>query len=130
MSMSDPIADLLTRIRNAVMAKHRYVDVPISKMNKAISESFNELGFIKHMLINDEQKKIRLFLVYTEDRSPLINGLKRLSKPGVRKYVNVNQIPTIMKGLGMTILSTSKGVISGRKARHENVGGELLCSIW
>ena len=130
MAMNDQVSDFLTRIRNAIMAKHRYVDVRLTKMNKAIVEVLKENRFIDQALYNDEKVKIRIFLRYTTGRCPVMSGLKRESRPGVRKYVNTKQIPTILKGLGIAILSTPKGVLDGQKARKENVGGELLCSIW
>lgn len=129
MSVNDPIADLLTRVRNAVMAKHRYVDIPQTKMTLAIILVLREKGFVAHYIVNDEKKKIRVFLKYSERKS-VIHGLKRVSKLGVRKYVNVSQIPHVLEGLGICIVSTSKGVMSGDKAKAENVGGELLCSVW
>lgn len=129
MSINDPIADLLTRVRNAVMAKHRYVDIPLTKMTRAIIEVLKDKGFVAHFIVNDEKRKVRVFLKYSERKS-VIHGLKRLSKLGVRKYVGVDQIPHVLEGLGICIVSTSKGVMSGDKAKAENVGGELLCSVW
>ncbi|MDN3504771.1 MAG: 30S ribosomal protein S8 [Rhabdochlamydiaceae bacterium] len=130
MSLSDPIADLLTRIRNAAKAKHRYLDVSLSQMKKSILEVLKEAGFIEHFLVDNEKKKMRVFLKYTKEKQCLINGLKRNSKPSVRKYVGYKDIPNVMEGLGLAILSTSKGIMSGYKAKHEKVGGEILCSVW
>ena len=130
MSLSDPIADLLTRIRNAAKAKHRYLDVSLSQMKQSILDVLKEAGFIEHFLVDKENQKMRVFLKYTKDKKCLINGLKRNSKPSVRRYVGYNDIPNVMEGLGLAILSTSKGVMSGYKAKHEKVGGEVLCSVW
>lgn len=130
MAVSDPIADLLTRVRNACAAKHRYVDIPLSKMLLAIVDVMKETGFIDNFIHSDEKRKIRVFLKYTKNRAPVIHGLTRVSKPGVRRYVGVSDIPNVLEGLGITILSTPKGVISGDKARSMKVGGELLCKIW
>lgn len=130
MAISDPIADLLTRIRNACGAQHRYVDAPISKMHLAIVDLLKQNGFIENYIFSDEKRKIRIFLKYSNNRKPVIQGVVRISKPGVRKYVPVNRIPRILEGLGISILSTPKGVITGDKARSLHVGGELLCKIW
>lgn len=130
MSLSDPVADLLTKIRNASMAKHRYVDVGLSQLKKAILEAMKESGFIEHFLVDQEKRRMRVFLRYNKQKKCLINGLKRGSKPSVRKYVGYREIPDVMEGLGITILSTSKGVMSGVKAKQEKVGGELICSVW
>ncbi|MCI5052119.1 MAG: 30S ribosomal protein S8 [Simkaniaceae bacterium] len=128
--VNDPIADLLTRIRNAVMAKHRYVDIPLSKMSLAIIACLKECGFIVNFITSDEKRKVRVFLRYADGRKSIIHGLKRHSSPGVRKYVKQADIPSILEGLGICILSTSKGVMTGDKAKEENVGGEILCSVW
>ncbi|MCF7806443.1 MAG: 30S ribosomal protein S8 [Simkaniaceae bacterium] len=130
MSLSDPIADLLTRIRNAALAKHRYVDIYLSKLKRSVVEVLKEAGFVENFLIDEEKGRMRIFLKYTKSKECLISGLKRYSKPGVRKYVGYKDIPNVMEGLGLSILSTSKGVMSGTKAKHEKVGGELLCCIW
>jgi small subunit ribosomal protein S8 len=130
MSLSDPIADLLTRIRNAAQAKHRYVDVDLSKMKRSIVEIMKEAGFIENLLINDEQRKMRIFLRYNKQRQCVIHDLRRESKPGIRKYVGCGEIPNVMLGLGLSIVSTPKGVLSGKKAKEQKVGGELICTIW
>ena len=130
MSLSDPIADLLTRIRNAMLAKHRYVDIDVSKMKKAIVEVLKESGFVDHFLVDNEKKKMRIFLKYIDRNNCVIKGLKRYSRPSVRKYVGYKDIPNVMEGLGLSILSTSKGVMSGAKAKNEKVGGEILCCVW
>ncbi len=128
--LNDPIADLLTRIRNALSAQHKYVDVQLSKLNLSIIEVLEQTGFVSGFVHNAELRKIRLFLKYDDQRRPVIKGLKRISSPGRRKYVKANEIPMIKRGLGIAIISTSKGILHGKIARKENAGGELLCSIW
>lgn len=130
MSFSDPIAELLTKIRNAMTAKHRYTDLPLSKMKKSILQILKDQGFIENFLIDDEKRKMRVFLKYVKGRRSVINGLKRISKPGLRKYVPSSKIPLVYGGMGIAILSTPKGVVEGRSAMKEKVGGELLCYIW
>lgn len=130
MSLSDPIADLLTRIRNAAQAKHRYVDVNLSKMKRSIVEVMKEAGFVENFLVNEEQRKMRIFLRYNKERQSVIHELKRESKPGVRRYVGYQEIPNIKLGLGLSIVSTPNGVISGKEAKQAKVGGELICTIW
>lgn len=130
MAISDPIADLLTRIRNACAAQHKYVDVPLSRMLLSIVSVMKETGFIENYIHSDEKRKIRVFLKYRKNRKPVIHGLTRYSKPGLRKYVKSAEIPVVLEGLGITVLSTPKGVLSGDKAKSLGVGGELLCKIW
>lgn len=130
---NDPIADLLTRIRNALKAQHKYVDLRNSRMNQSIVKILKDQGFIDNFLVKEEegnQGAIRVFLKYGEGRQPIINGLKRVSKPGLRRYVGYSEIPLICGGLGITIVSTSKGLMPGHEARKIKVGGELLCQIW
>ncbi len=129
---SDPIADLLTRIRNASTARHRYLDVSWSKMREAIVKILKENGFVAHFLVKEENKKktMRIFLKYTPQREPVINGLKRVSKPSLRRYVTHNEIPRVLGGMGISIVSTSSGVIDGKTARGKKIGGELLCLAW
>lgn len=131
-STNDPISDLLTRIRNAVLAKHRYVDVLNSRMSKNIVEILKDQGFIENFMIKEDNKQgvIRVLLKYVEGRTPVINGLKRISKPGLRKYVNHLAIPMVCGGLGISIVSTSRGVLAGHIARKNKAGGELLCYVW
>ena len=131
MSFNDPIADFLTRLRNGGMALHRYVDVNWSKMAQRLAEILKEEGYIEHFMVKREgpQGTIRMFPRY-HGRRPVIQGLKRLSTPGCRKYVGANNIKPVMRGMGISILSTSKGVMVGEKARQEKVGGELICRIW
>lgn len=130
MAGMDPISDLLTRIRNAKSAMHRYVDVNNSRMIREIVEVLKESGFVANFLVSDDKRKVRVFLKYAKNREPVIQGLKRLSKPGLRKYVGYKNIPTVLGGLGITILSTPKGVVSGNVAKKHKAGGELLCCVW
>jgi small subunit ribosomal protein S8 len=130
MSMHDPIADLLTRIRNAKQARHRYVDFRVSKIKVNIIKILQEQGFVENFLINDEAGKGRVFLKYANGREPVIQGLKRVSTPGLRRYVCTRQIPKVLGGMGIAIVSTSKGVMDGESARKQKLGGELLCLVW
>ena len=133
MTMSDPIADMLTRIRNANTAKHDTVDVPSSKMKLAIAEILLEEGYIKKFDVTDEGsfKTIRIALKYGVDRNDrIISGLKRISKPGLRVYAGKEELPRVLGGLGIAILSTNKGVITDKKARELQVGGEVLAYVW
>ena len=132
MHITDPIADLLTRIRNASTAKHPSVDVPASNMKKAICQILVDEGYIKGMQVIDDNKQgvIRLTLKYMEDGSSVIAGLRRVSKPGLRIYTNVEEMPKVLKGLGIAILSTNKGIMTDKQARKENVGGEVLAFVW
>lgn len=130
MALNDPIADLLTRIRNASAARHRYVDLSASNVKLNILKVLKEKGLIENYLVNEENKKARAFLKYAEGRDPLIAGLKRMSSPGLRRYLGYKSIPKIDGGMGLVILSTPKGIIDGETARKLKVGGELLCYIW
>ena len=132
MQITDTIADLLTRIRNASSAKHETVEVPSSNMKKAIVEILFEEGYISKFVVSEDEKQgmIKIYLKYTENKKPVITGLKRVSKPGLRIYSDVENIPKVMKGLGIALISTSKGIMTDRKARKENVGGEVLAFIW
>lgn len=133
MTLSDPIADLLTRIRNACMAQHRYVDIKWSKIKQDIAEILKAQGFVDNILVREEQgrgKTMRMFIRYGHGRKAVIQGLKRESKPGCRKYVHCIDIPKVLGGIGFPILSTSKGLMTGEEARQNNVGGELLCTVW
>lgn len=132
MQITDTIADLLTRIRNASSAKHETVEVPASNMKKAIVEILFEEGYINKFVVSEDEKQgmIKIYLKYTENKKPVITGLKRVSKPGLRIYSNVENMPKVMKGLGIALISTSKGIMTDRKARKENVGGEVLAFIW
>ena len=132
MSVNDPIADMLTRIRNACMVRHTSVAMPSSKMKIAIAEILKREGFIRDFQIEEGQPfdTIQITLKYTSDRRPVITGLKRVSKPGLRIYTGRADIPRVRNGLGLSILSTPKGVMAGHEAWQEHVGGEVLCYIW
>jgi small subunit ribosomal protein S8 len=131
-SVNDPIADMLTRIRNACMVRHTSVAMPSSKMKVAIAEILKREGFIRDFQIEEGQPfdTIQITLKYTSDRRPVITGLKRVSKPGLRIYTGRADIPRVRNGLGLSILSTPKGVMAGHEAWQEHVGGEVLCYIW
>ncbi len=130
--MTDPIADMLTRIRNASKAKHEKVDIPSSKLKIEIAKILKDEGFVKNVkLVKDRrQGVIRIYLKYTDEESPVIQGLKRISRPGCRVYVGNVAIPRVMGGMGTAILSTPRGVQTGKQAKKDNVGGEVLCHIW
>ena len=132
MSMTDPIADYLTRIRNSTMAKHKKVDVLASNMIKAITKILLEEGYIQNYTAIEDQKQglLRIYLKYSEDKKSVIKGLERISCPGLRRYTRMQDIPKVLNGLGISILSTPKGIITGKQARKEKVGGELLCYVW
>lgn len=132
MQITDAIADMLTRIRNAYMAKHESVSVPASNMKKAIAQILVDEGYIKNYKVIEDGKQgvIRVTLKYGEGKSQVITGLRRVSKPGLRIYSNVEEMPKVMKGLGVAIVSTSKGIMTDREARKQNVGGEVLAFIW
>lgn len=132
MQSTDPIADMLTRIRNANSAKHESVDIPASNMKKAIAEILVEEGYIKNFQIIEDNKQgiIRVALKYGADKSKVISGLRRVSKPGLRVYASREELPRVLRGLGVAIISTSKGVMTDKKARNENVGGEVLAFVW
>ena len=130
---TDPIADLLTRIRNAARAKHARVDVPASKLKAEIARILKEEGYISTFKLVEESKTrrtLRLFLKYTPDRRSVITGLRRISRPGSRNYVGASQIRPVVGGLGISILTTPRGVMTGRAARKARVGGELMCEVW
>ena len=132
MQITDTIADLLTRIRNANSAKHDTVQIPASNMKKSICQILLDEGYIKNFSVVEDGKQgiITVTLKYGEGKTPVIKGLRRVSKPGLRIYSNVEDMPKVMKGLGIAIISTSKGVMTDRQARKENVGGEVLAFIW
>jgi small subunit ribosomal protein S8 len=134
MSLSDPIADMLTRIRNASSARHDTVLMPASKIKVAIANVLKEEGFIKDYSVAMEegrpQPNLKVELSYGGRRQPVLNGLQRVSKPGLRVYVQRREIPRVYGGLGMAILSTPKGVMSGQEARRNEVGGEVICYVW
>ncbi len=132
MQISDVIADMLTRIRNANDAKHESVDIPASNLKKAIAEILLEEGYIKSFQIVEDGKQgiIRVTLKYAPGKQKVIHGLKRVSKPGLRIYASCEEMPKVMNGLGIAIVSTSKGVMTDKKARQANVGGEVLAFVW
>lgn len=132
MNMSDPVADMLTRIRNAVAAKHDYVLVPASKLKIAITRILREEGFIRDFEIQKDgvQKMLKIYLGYTGRRQPSLSGLQRVSKPGLRVYVQKSEIPRVYGGLGVAILSTPQGVMTGHQAWRQRLGGEILCYVW
>jgi len=130
--MTDPIADLLTRVRNACMAGHRKVDIPSSRMKREIARILKERGFIHNFahVEDNRQGYLRLYLKYTDDEESTIQGLRRVSRPGLRKYVGKGGIPRVLNGLGVAILSTPAGILCGDEARKAGVGGEVICSVW
>ena len=132
MQISDVIADMLTRIRNANNAKHETVDVPASNMKKAIADILLAEGYIKSVQVIEDGKQgiIRITLKYEAGKQRVIHGLRRVSKPGLRIYSNSEDMPKVMNGLGIAIVSTSKGIMTDKKARRENVGGEILAFVW
>lgn len=131
MTFNDPIAELLTKIRNATKAEHRYVDVALSKAKLAIVKILKDEGFIENFIVGEEKKhSIRIFLKYTKNRKPVIQALKRVSSPGLRVYAAKEKLPKIKNGLGIAIVSTSKGIMADSAARKIGVGGELLCYVW
>jgi len=134
MSVSDPIADMLTRIRNAVSSRHDAVIIPASKMKVSIARVLKEEGFIRDFSVVAEdgrpQPSLKVELNYSGRRQPVLNGVQRVSKPGLRVYVQRREIPRVYGGLGIAILSTPKGIMTGQEARRQEVGGEVLCYVW
>ena len=132
MTMTDPIADMLTRIRNANVVKHETVDVPASNMKKELSRILLEEGFIRGYDVIEDGKQglIRIQLKYGQTGERVISGLKRISKPGMRVYADKHEVPRVLNGLGISIISTSKGILTDKQARKENVGGEVICYVW
>ncbi|MDI3533686.1 MAG: small subunit ribosomal protein [Thermosediminibacterales bacterium] len=132
MVMTDPIADMLTRIRNATSAHHDIVEVPASNIKKEIARTLKEEGFIADYEIIDDKKQgiIKIYLKYGPNKEKVISGLKRISKPGLRVYAKKDEIPKVLGGLGIAVLSTSKGIMTDKAARKEGIGGEVLCYIW
>jgi len=132
MVMTDPIADLLTRIRNANTVMHKTVEVPASKMKLGIVEILKEEGYIKdyEFIADGKQGIIRIYLKYGPNKEKVITGIKRISKPGLRVYVGKNEIPKVLGGLGTAVISTSKGLMTDKKARKQGLGGEVVCYIW
>ena len=132
MQITDPIADMLTRIRNANSAKHDSVEIPASNLKKAIAEILVEEGYIKSYQVTEDGKQgiIKVVLKYGPSKSKVIQGLRRVSKPGLRVYAGAEDMPKVMRGLGIAIISTSKGVMTDTRARKENIGGEVLAFVW
>ena len=132
MSMTDPIADFLTRIRNGLQADHELVDIPASKLKLEMARVLREQGYIEDYAEEPARvgQVLRVRLKYTEDRAPVISGMKRVSKPGRRTYVNSSEIPKVLGGMGTAILTTSKGVMTGHEARRQGVGGEVIAYVW
>jgi small subunit ribosomal protein S8 len=130
--MTDPIADMLSRIRNAALARHDRTEMPASRMKQAVAEILKNEGYISDVRPSEGEgaKKLTIVLKYGRDRQSAIDGVKRVSRPGRRIYVRHDQIPRVFSGLGISILSTSRGIMSDREARHQKVGGELLCEVW
>ncbi|MBW2484798.1 MAG: 30S ribosomal protein S8 [Deltaproteobacteria bacterium] len=132
MSMSDPLADMLTRIRNAGMVRYETVDVPMSNLKIGVAKVLREEGYINDYQIIEDNKQgtLRIELKYGPHNEAVISGIRRVSKPGLRQYVKADDIPKVMSGLGISILSTSKGIITDREARRLRIGGEILCEAW
>lgn len=132
MVMTDPIADMLARIRNANLVGHEKVEIPASKVKRAIAEILKNEGFVRdaEFIADDKQGVIRLFLKYGKSQERVITGLKRISKPGLRVYANHDSIPRVLGGLGVAIISTSKGIVTDKDARKLHVGGEVVCYVW
>jgi len=132
MSLTDPVADMLTRIRNACQAQHKTVDVPSSKMKEAIAQLLKREGYIEdcEVLPDKKQNVLRVRLKYLEDKRSAIEGIRRVSKPSIRVYVNRKEIRPVRKHMGVSILSTTQGILTDREARAKGVGGEVLCEVW
>ena len=132
MSKTDPIADYLTSIRNATRAKHRKVDIPASKLKKEVTRILQEEHYIKNFILIEDNKQsiIRIYLSYSGDNRSVISGLKRISRPGFRQYVRNDVIPRVYNNLGIAIMTTSQGVMTGQEAKRRGVGGEVLCYVW
>lgn len=130
--VTDPIADMLTRIRNGLVARHDFTDVPASKLKLALAERLKQEGYIRDFEVLEDgvRRNIRIHLAYTERREPVISGIQRVSKPGLRVYVQKREVPRVFGGLGVAMVSTSQGVLTGREARDRGLGGEVLCYVW
>ncbi len=132
MSMTDPIADMLTRIRNGIQARHERVDVPTSKLKAEIARILRDEGYISNFKTVEEKPQgvLRIYLKYSTEGEPVIHGIERVSRPGRRVYRNKSEIPKVLGGLGLAIISTSRGVVSGTEAARNGIGGEILCQVW
>lgn len=128
--LHDPISDFLTRIRNAKAQMHKYVDIPASKQKEHIAKVMQGSGFINSFIVNKEKKTLRVYLKYAANRTSVVNGLKRVSKPGLRRYIKHTEIPKILGGMGIAVVSTNRGILEGEQAREQKLGGEILCYIW
>ena len=132
MGMTDPVADMLTRIRNGSKAEKKWVDIPASKLKKELAQILTEEHFINKFdyIEDNKQGELRLFLRYGENEMPIIKGIKRISRPGLRKYAKADNLPRVLNGLGIAVISTSSGVMTDRDARKKGVGGEVICYVW
>ena len=131
MGMTDPIADMLTRIRNALGAGHKVTDIPHSRMKAVVARVLKREGYIADFVEEGGARKaLRVYLKYVEENEPVIRGMERVSRPGRRSYVSSGEVPRVLGGLGITVMSTSKGIMTGGEARRQHIGGEVLCSIW
>lgn len=130
MSMTDPIADMLTRIRNAQAARHDEVAIPASKIKREIARVLKEYGYVSSVEDGPGKREFTIGLRYAKDGNPVIRGIRRVSRPGLRAYAAVDEIPMVLGGLGHTIVSTSRGIMSGRQARKAGIGGEIVCKVW
>ncbi len=133
MAMTDPIADMLTRIRNAGMAEHSFVDIPSSKIKQEISKILKKEGYIRDIILvkkEDNKKDLRLYLKYDRHGNPVIEGIQRTSKPGRRVYTDAKNLPRVLNGLGIAIISTSFGIVTNYDAKEKNAGGEIICTVW
>lgn len=131
MSYTDPIADMLTRVRNAQMAEHKAVEIPYSKIKEEIAKVLKREGYVRDYVVEGTfPKSLKVYLKYLQENEPMIKGIKRESKPGLRIYSPSDELPKVLGGLGIAILSTSSGIMTGKDAKQKNVGGEVLCSVW
>lgn len=132
MNTTDPIADMLTRVRNAAQARHTHVDIPLSKMKLAIAKILEQEGYVAGFEVREDgrRKFLRLQLKYDAQRRPVVNGLRRVSRPGLRVYAGMHDIPRVLGGVGTVVVSTNRGVMTGREARRRHLGGELIAEIW
>jgi len=128
--MTDPVSDMLTRIRNASLARHERTRIPASQLKKHIAEILKSEGFIADVRTEDDPRTLTIVLKYSRDRASAIDGIRRVSRPGRRVYVRHDRIPRVLSGMGVAILSTSRGILSDKEARRQKVGGELICEVW
>ena len=130
--VTDPVADMLTRIRNALIARHDFTDIPASKLKAALAEVLKREGYIRDFELRSQGIRhiLRVHLAYTDSREPVITGLRRVSRPGLRVYKQADELPRVLNGLGMAVISTSRGILTDREAAAKKVGGEVLCHIW